>query len=281
MTKTTFSIVAVVLAVTTSGCASISIPFVGHKPEVVSATPQNPVVDAITLWQPGEGRGLDNLPTRGFAGQLLFFTYRHPTPARVDGKVTVYVFDDVGSVEEQSRPIWQRTFGSEEWNALGMQTNLGTAYQMFVPYTRKGDHEAHCSLRIKFEPSDGGPPVYSKMSGVTLPGAKSQLGDSKLTHKRIEPKRLEHDADAAMSPLADVSDQATQRRLKSSTVALPGQRRLTAQTAARLQQLAHEMVRDQQKADGGVQQAAYFTESSDQADTAEPTERSTRYQLYR
>ncbi len=161
-----------------------------------------------------------------------------------------------------------------------MQTNLGTAYQMFVPYTRKGSQEAHCSLRVKFEPADGGPPVYSKMSGVTLPGEKSELAKATMKRTRIEPKRLDPDAEA-MSPLANISDRPAQNRLKSSTVPLPGQRRVSAQTAARLQQLAQEMVRDQHVADDGIQQAAYFSEASDQDEPVEPTRRSNRYQLYR
>jgi hypothetical protein len=280
MVKTLPILIALVVAGSAAGCASLSLPFGGEKREIVHATQANPVMEIMTLWEAGEGRGLDNLPTRGFAGQVLFFTYKHPTPARVDGHVTVYVFDDQGENEEQSRPLFQHTFSSEEWKSLSLQTNLGTAYQLFVPYTRKGTHTAHCSLRIKFEPADGGPAVYSKMTNVVLEGEKKRVQDPpKLSRQRIEPRRFDQAGDIAMQqvPGADPVSE-----LRTSSVALPGRGRVSAQSAARLQQFAEDMVRAQQGASGGVEQAAYVTPSVDD-DEADDSDESPvpRYRLYR
>jgi hypothetical protein len=279
MLKIVPMLIALVAAGSVAGCASLLKPFGGSKHEVVHATRANPVMETITLWEPGEGRGLDNLPARGFAGQVLFFTYKHPTPARVDGNVTIYVFDNQGENEEQSRPLFQHTFSSEEWNALSLQTNLGTAYQLFVPYTRKGTHTAHCSLRIKFEPADGGPPVYSKMANVALEGEKKRTEEPRFSRRRIEPRRFDQADDIAMQqvPRPDAASE-----LRSSSVSLPGRGRASAQSAARLQHFAEEMVRAQQGINGGVEQAAYFTSSDDDDepdDTDEPS--LPRYRLYR
>jgi hypothetical protein len=275
-------LVALVVGGSAAGCASLSLPFGGDKgkSEIVYATQANPVMEIITLWEPGEGRGLDNLPTRGFAGQVLFFTYKHPTPARVDGHVTVYVFDNQGENEEQSRPLFRHTFSSEEWNSLALQTNLGTAYQLFVPYTRKGTHTAHCSLRIKFEPADGGPQVYSKMANVALEGEKKRVQDPpKLSRRRIEPRRFDQADDIAMQQVPGAESVS---ELRSSSVALPGRGRVSAQSAARLQQFAEEMVRAQQGSSGGVEQAAYFTQPADDDEVDEiDSSPAPRYQLYR
>jgi hypothetical protein len=175
-------LVLLLLALAGSGCSNlVGLGLWPTRAQASSA--RNPVVEIICLWDIGEGIGLDQLPARGFAGQVLFFGLRSHEPLKVDGDVTVYVFDNVGSVEEQGRPLNVFPFASAEWNSLRGETNLGTAYQMFVPYTRKGNHEAVCSLRVKFTPADGGPPVYSRMANVTLPGANSET-----KAKRWEPE---------------------------------------------------------------------------------------------
>jgi hypothetical protein len=281
MLKIVPMLIALFAAGSAAGCASLLKPFSGGngRYQLVHATRANPVMETVTLWEAGEGRGLDDLPTRGFAGQVLFFTYKHPTPARVDGNVTVYVFDDQGENEEQSRPLFQHTFSSEEWNALSLQTNLGTAYQLFVPYTRKGTHKAQCSLRIKLEPADGGPPAYSKMANVVLEGEKKRVEEPRLSRRRIEPRRFDQADDLAMQ---QVPRPAAASELRSTSVSLPGRGRVSAQSAARLQQFAEEMVRAQQDVSGGVEQAAYFTPAVDD-DELDETDSSPapRYSLYR
>ena len=128
--------------------------------------------DVVAVWETGEGIGLDGLPTRGFAGQILFFTadQRHPEPQLVDGDVTIYVFDDLGTVEENAEPIHQFNFDRESFAQFSTATNLGNAYQVFIPYTKKNFYEVTCSLRIKLTPEHG-LPVYSKLASVILPGA--------------------------------------------------------------------------------------------------------------
>jgi hypothetical protein len=116
--------------------------------------------------------GLDGLPTRGFAGQLLFFKPGSDRPVPVDGDVRIYVFDNQGTIEEQSRPLHQFDFPSAAWQTFVHDTNLGPAYQVFVPYTRKGRHYAECVVRVRFTAKDQ-LPVYSKLASVTLSGRKS------------------------------------------------------------------------------------------------------------
>lgn len=150
------------------------------------ASPRMPVGEIICLWEPAEGLGLDGLPTRGFAGQILFFSPGRPQPLKVNGDVRIYVFDDHGTQEEQSRPIHYFDFTGDAWNAFLRDTNIGGAYQMFVPYTRKTALQSNCSIRVRYTPADGGAPVYSKMASLSLPGrartdrqaAKSPEGNS-------------------------------------------------------------------------------------------------------
>lgn len=156
-----------ILALALSGCQTLGLGLLGDD-----ATPAHNVREIVCLWEPAEGIGLDGLPTRGFAGQLLFFEPGNDTPVLVDGDVMIYVFDDQGAPEEQSRPLHQFEFPGPIWQTFARDTNLGPAYQIFIPYTRKGGHYADCAIRVRLT----GPeqlPVWSKLTNVPLPGRKS------------------------------------------------------------------------------------------------------------
>jgi len=157
---------------TLEGCASTN--FINWKKNtVLTASLKNPAVDIVCVWQAAEGTGLDGVPTRGFAGQVMFFTRHDASPAAINGDVRVYVFDDQGTADEQSKPVHQFDFEGEAWNAHLRMTNLGPSYQLFIPYTREGHHLANCSLRVRFKPAEG-PVVYSQTATVTLPGSAKQ-----------------------------------------------------------------------------------------------------------
>ncbi len=143
------------------------------------ASAENPVHEVICLWEPGEGTGLDGLPCRGFVGKVMFFAHGIDPPVRVEGDVRVYMFDDQGSAEEQQHPIHQFNFDSKAFQAFLSETNVGAAYQFFLPYTRSGAHRAACSLRLRLTPPDGRP-VYSKMGTLILPGTTRRTADKPI-----------------------------------------------------------------------------------------------------
>jgi hypothetical protein len=137
-----------------------------------SADVNHPVVEMICLWQAGEGVNAKGLPCRGFCGQLMFVAVGSPTPAKIHGNMRVYVFDDVGNTDEQATPSEVFEFTPEQWDTFAHPTKLGMTYQVFIPYTRPGMHEANCALRVRYEPTDSGTPVFSQMDPVQLKGKK-------------------------------------------------------------------------------------------------------------
>jgi hypothetical protein len=155
-----------------AGCASTKL-WKSDKNDFDKAGADNPAVKTVCLWQAAEGRGLDDLPTRGFTGQILFLTQDSPMPVEVDGDVTIYVFDDQGSVEEQTKPLHQFNFRGGAWQNYLNVTAWGPTYQIFIPYTRKGDSEAKCELRVRLTPNDG-PTVFSDPAKIWLPGSKTE-----------------------------------------------------------------------------------------------------------
>ncbi|MDA1015745.1 MAG: hypothetical protein O3A00_14985 [Planctomycetota bacterium] len=158
------------------------------KTSIPEAKAKDPVVEILGLWQPAEGTGLDGLPSRGFAGQLLFFTRGSKTPVKVNGDVRIYVFDDVGSPEQQSTPIDQFDFIEDTWQVHLHMGTLGPSYNVFIPYSRSSNkNQVKCSLRVKLMPEDG-PTLFSETVSVTLAGplTEEMRGRAGLRAKPIE-----------------------------------------------------------------------------------------------
>lgn len=153
------------------GCASMgTLRWEGAAARNPVASLKNPVTQIIPTWQEAEGPGITaETVSRGFQGQIYFITAEKGLPAEVDGKVRVYVFDDQGAHDDRVKPIHQFDFEPGAWKLHLVQTKLGPAYSVFVPYTRAGRFKSNCVLRIKFIPTEGAT-VYSQMVNVELSG---------------------------------------------------------------------------------------------------------------
>ncbi len=155
-----------------AGCVSMESLKLGKDSVPVSGD-KNPVVQILPIWQPGEGPGIDGKTTRGFLGQIYFFTANSAVASKVNGEVWFYLFDDQGTDEEQVKPLHQFQYKAEHWTLLGEQGKLGQVYSVFIPYTRPGFHKAQCGLRVKYIPQRG-LPVHSEMAYMGLPGRKTK-----------------------------------------------------------------------------------------------------------
>ncbi|MGQ0634312.1 MAG: hypothetical protein ACT4QC_06865 [Planctomycetaceae bacterium] len=255
---------ALSLLVTTSvlsGCATTNL-FQWKKDDVPKAGPKNPVVEILPLWQPGEGMWTGRT-IRGFIGQVFFFTPQGPAPAEVDGEVMVYVFDDVGTPEEQAKPIHQFRFPAETWDAHKHKSKLGLAYSLFIPYTRPGHQEALCSLRMMFTPKNA-LPVHSQMVSVSLPGSKRNKSGHLSDDDGDSQSHPAYDGEPATpdGPLADsVINQASSHVEAAHHEQLPRRRRTAA---VRLDDAERERIiretRARMAAEDGVYPAGYDTE---------------------
>ena len=153
-----------------SGCTTTSLfSKFTHKQKFPKATASDPAVRCLCLWEPAEGTGVDNMPARGVSGQIFFFTRGGASAVEVDGDVRIFLFDDQGSAEVQAQPLHQFDFLAGTWKAHLTSTQFGPAYQLFVPYSRKGRHQTELALRVRLTPSSGSP-LYSDIANVVLPG---------------------------------------------------------------------------------------------------------------
>lgn len=204
-----------------SGCTTTSLlSKFTHKQKFPKATAQNPAVRCLCLWEPSEGTGVDNKPSRGVSGQIFFFTRGGASSVEVDGDVRIYLFDDEGSADAQAQPLHEFDFLAGSWQAHVTSTQFGPAYQLFVPYSRKGGHQAELALRVRHTPLNGSP-LYSDLARVTLPGyerAKAKEGSD-----AYEPKGPQ--ADAAANDNFTRSDHITPETIGETLLQVMAERR--------------------------------------------------------
>lgn len=217
-----------------AGCNSM-IPLSPWKKSMPAATQTDPVVEILGLWQPAEGTGLDGLPARGFAGQLLFFNRGSKSPVKVDGDIRIYVFDDFGEVEDQSTPIDQLDFVEDTWQAHLHVGTLGPSYNVFIPYSRKANkNQAKCTLRVRLKPENG-PTVFSEMVAVTLPGPISEEMKRRAEQRS---KNLDAEVKDTLSKLAKERDEADSankaKPSKFKTISLERTRNSSGKTVTRI-----------------------------------------------
>jgi hypothetical protein len=182
MTRPTLLALLIASIVAAPGCTTLNLSRLWPAREVVEDA-RHPVTEVMCLWEAAEGTGLDGLPTRGFAGQILFFTSGQPSPAKVEGDVRVFLFDDEGVRGDKAQPIHQFDFPGAAWNTFITSTNFGTTYQMFIPYTKPGSHHAECEIRVRYTP-EGGRPIFSRPCTVTLTGGPRGNGTARSKSNR-------------------------------------------------------------------------------------------------
>lgn len=166
-------VVTIISSVFLSGCVSSGL-WKSKDQTFAKADARNPVAKIVCLWQPAEGKGLDDKPTRGFAGQILFLTRNSPTPVEVDGDVQVFLFEDQRIIDKQTKPMHQINFVGGAWATHLHKTAWGPTYQIFIPYSRPGSHLANCALRVHLQPK-AGPNVTSDVAKITLPGRPDEI----------------------------------------------------------------------------------------------------------
>lgn len=225
-----------------AGCATFNLPFGKRIPTATAANPANQI---LCFWQPGEGNDPDGYPCRGFCGQILFLSSKTQAPVKIDGDVRVYLFDDQGTVDEQTKPLRQFDFDSGSWNIHLGETSLGPTYSIFIPYVRRGVTEANCSLRIRMKPSVG-PTIFSDFSNIPLnPTKKIRRGEEAKPMEKEEVEQIGVDALTSVLKRTTTIQMGADGKLKNE---LPA----NATSAAKpkdnpIQQASHQVVTEQPK----------------------------------
>ena len=157
-----------------TGCATLP------KPDFSALKPAGPVTKVVATWGPGVSDGNNGeQPMRGFAGRVFFYDQDMTRPIKVDGTVVVYIFDEEGRAEDDSKPDEGIVFDDKTLNSRGVyvKSKIGHAYNLWVPFDAAGPDGAakKVSLIVRYIPKPGkGSSQVSMQSTVHLPGKRSE-----------------------------------------------------------------------------------------------------------
>ncbi|MBL8818029.1 MAG: hypothetical protein JNL58_18530 [Planctomyces sp.] len=215
-----FFLTAALSIVTLSGCVSTPTSTLLKDPGRLVGRPRTEknVVKVLCLWEPSQGTGVDGKPSRGFAGQILFFGPKDKAAVRAAGEVRITEYEPYDPEDEElPEPLHTFNFSAEAWDVHCTEGSLGYSYSVFIPYTKKHRDVAHCGLKVEFI-GEGGRTVSSDITAVILPakGASSTTALKRNVVKNVRP--------ASKSEVREDSNSTShspKNSLNSETIALP------------------------------------------------------------
>lgn len=190
---------------------------------VRAATGPKAVSKILCLWEPAEGQGLDERPSRGFAGQIMFFAHGSPSPIKVDGAVKIFQYSNFDPDEIDPTPIHQFNFSSAALEVHRTDGTIGHSYNVFLPYVEKGNDNAMCALRVEIEDKDGRK-VSSPYTEVNLAG-RNTVRPSKAIDRGVVSKPAPRIFGGSESARKAQTAQAAVEQLDTLTITMPKSQR--------------------------------------------------------
>lgn len=178
-----------------------------------------PVAKILCLWEAAEGQGLDEKPSRGFAGQVMFFGYGEASPIAAHGTVRIYEYVDFDANDEDPKPVHEFVFDDGGWNAHRVTGTLGQSYNVFLPVVQKKKEHVVCALRVEFESEDGRI-ISSPFTEVTL-AAKTSNRPAAALQRNIVKDEKPKVRQASAVRRQELSKQEVRKKLESTTIKLP------------------------------------------------------------
>ncbi len=165
-------IVYMVFAVTQSGCTPLnltaSMPWPGRDSKPAIPGRMSVVWTDTTLNQAGRA------PVRGFGGRIMFYGKDEKSPVKVDGRLSVYAFDESETTDGNPAPRKKFLFTPEQLPQHYSESKLGHSYSVWIPWDEIGGPPRRISLIVRFEPV-GGPAIVSDDSHQLLPGIGGEM----------------------------------------------------------------------------------------------------------
>ena len=172
LTSLKLTALAVVALAAATGCTALKVSKPNVWPFASEDSPQTPTrmvaswTDTI-LYQPNQ------VPTRGFGGRIMFYAPDKPEPVKVDGTLTVYVFDETNRDPNNEKPDRKCVFTKDQLPLHYSKSKLGHSYSVWVPWDEMGGPQKEFSLIVRFTPDKGGV-VIGEQAKQLLPG-KTQI----------------------------------------------------------------------------------------------------------
>jgi hypothetical protein len=163
--KTLFTVVVLAML---AGCAPLKIPKPNVWPFTGEDQPGTPTrliaswTDTV-LYQPNQ------VPMRGFGGRFMFYSGEKPEPIKVEGTLTVYVFDETNRDLNNVKPDRKYVFTKDQLPSHYSKSKLGHSYSVWLPWDETGGPQKEVSLIARFTPEKGGV-VVGEQTKQILPG---------------------------------------------------------------------------------------------------------------
>lgn len=175
------------------------------------------VIRVVALWEPSSGKGIDDKPARGFAGQILFFGSSTDTGCRVRGTVNIYEYDkyDPESLEDMT-PLHTFSFHPDTWESHRTEGTLGHSYSCFIPYMNKHKEQVNCGLKVELVTEDG-QKISSDVTEILLPSRYSTARAAARTRGFVRETQI----GGKVTPAANESHSDDPEKLESLSIRLP------------------------------------------------------------
>jgi len=137
-------------------------PMFNKEPEFLS--PQQ----LIPLWSDTVLHSAGNRGVRGCGGRFMFYTPDSKEAVRVDGTLTVYVWNDSAPSKDR-KPDRKYVFRAEDLQGHYSKSKVGHSYSFWLPWDEAGGDRAELTVVARFV-GKGGADILTPASKVILPG---------------------------------------------------------------------------------------------------------------
>ena len=178
------------------------------------------VARIVALWEPSNGKSIDDKPARGFSGQILFFGTETDTGCRVRGTVNIYEYDEYDpDALDDVTPLHTFSFHPDTWEGHRSEGTLGHSYSCFIPYMNKHKNQVNCGLRVELI-TDDGQKITSEITEVLLP-TRSAAGRAAAKSRGFVRESQIGGKLTANTALQNVVPKREPEKLESLTIPLP------------------------------------------------------------
>ncbi|GHT40059.1 hypothetical protein FACS189427_13900 [Planctomycetales bacterium] len=134
----------------------------------------------VDVWQPYAQTTPEGQVVRGLAGRIHFYPdSKKKQPVKVDGEMTVFVFDGKETNPSRSKPMRVYKFpGTTLESHYSYKKPLGHGYDFFLPFDEIGGEEKKLCIMARFDDALESSLLVAKPVHTILSGTKPEMKET-------------------------------------------------------------------------------------------------------
>lgn len=191
--------IGVVLLLSTLGCSNLT----SDRSSLNWFADSEPTLPTVVLpiWTDTVLHQTGKPAVRGFGARVYFYEREGGDPIKVDGSITVYLFDGEDYEPDRTKPLRKYVITADQLEGHHSVSDLGHSYSVWVPWDQVGGPSKTFSLITRFDGRHGGTAVSDSASKL-LPGS---------------PKKVQEEITGDTTPFKQVSFEYSQDPLPEKT----------------------------------------------------------------